>query len=204
MVRPLSRLSGVLAVAIVWSTLLLGTARAHLDLLGPRPLSDLARHAPSALLFDAGVAAAAVLFMVFHGSLRQRYRMGLSFSVVMLVGMTGQLVAAVVPLGGAGGANEVHVWSALILGASLPLLMWRFAAAQPPGPWRRLCYRLFAAEAAACVVGYTLSVRHVAPLAEIVAGVFFHAWVVAATFLGPERPVEQPAVGVRRVAPISA
>jgi hypothetical protein len=182
------RLSGVVAVVIVWCTLLLGARRAHLDLLGPRPLSDLATHASSFLLFDVGVAVAAVLFMVFHGYLRRRYPVGLSFSVVMLVGMTGQLVAAVVPLGGAGGANEVHVWSALVLGASLPLLMWRFAAAQRPGQWQRLCTLLVVAEVAACVVGYALSARHLAPLAEIVAGVWFHVWVFATTFVGPDLP----------------
>jgi hypothetical protein len=196
--RDRYRLSGVVAVAIVWCTLLLGARSAHLDLVGPRPLSDLARHASSFLLFDAGVAVAAVLFMVFQGYLRRRYPVGLSFSVVMLVGMTGQLVAAFVPLGGAGPANDVHVWSALVLGAALPLLMWRFAAAQPAGPWRRLCWQLFAAELAACVVGYALSVRHLAPLAEIVAGLWFHVWVIATTFVGPDRPASGGRRGLQR------
>lgn len=72
--------------------------------------------------------------------------------------------------------------AALTLGASIPVLMWRFAADQPPGAWRRWCYRLFWLEAAACVAGIMLSRNQVAPLAEILPALAFHAWVALVTF----------------------
>jgi hypothetical protein len=62
--------------------------------------------------------------------------------------------------------------------------MWRFSAAQPSGSWRRLSYRLFWAEAAACVAGLYLSAIGIAPVAEILPGVAFHAWIFVVTFTG--------------------
>ena len=73
--------------------------------------------------------------------------------------------------------------------------MWRFAAGQPPGPWRRLAYRLFWAEAVACAVGLYLSARSIAPLAEILPGVAFHAWVFVVTFAASPGPTAAPLDG---------
>ena len=100
--------------------------------------------------------------------------MAAGFSVAMLAGLVGQMVAAFVPIGGDPAAHRIHTTFALALGISLPLLMWRFAAGQEPGPWRRLAYRLFWAEAAACAAGLYLSARSIAPVAEILPGIAFH------------------------------
>jgi hypothetical protein len=134
---------------------------------------------------------------------------GGGFSAVMLTGLAGQLVAAFVPIGGNSAAHQVHTTSALILGASLPLLMWRFAAGQGGGPWRRLAYRLFWAEAAACVVG--LSGLVAAPVAEILPGAVFHLWVLIVTGVVIIRPAgptpaaatARPSRAGARVAPLS-
>lgn len=100
----------------------------------------------------------------------------------MLGGLFGQVVAALVPIGGNGAAHRVHTAFALALGASLPLLMWRFAAGQARGRWRQIAYGFFWTEVAACVVGFVLSNRSVAPLAEILPAAVFHAWIGAVTF----------------------
>lgn len=179
-----TRWTGVAAVAVLWSTQALLVAATRFDLLGERPLSYLALEDDVGVLFGAGLTVAAVLFVVFLGHLRHRYPVGVAFSAAMLVAMAGQFVAGVVPIGGDGTAGRVHVIAALILGASIPVLMWRFAADQPPGAWRRRGYALFWFEAAACAVGITLSQNHVAPLAEILPALAFHAWVAVVTF-GP-------------------
>ncbi len=165
----------------MWSTLLLASHRASFDLVGPRPLSYLARYTPSALLFTVGVGSAAVLFIAFHTWLRANFRTSTSFSIAMVGGMVCQLGAATFRIGDPGASNPIHIVTSLLLGLSLPVLMWRFAAAQPHSPWRRRCYRFFIAETVACVIGYGLSVRHIAPLAEISAGVVFHAWILTTT-----------------------
>ena len=177
----LTRWTGLAAVFVLWSTQGLGSARAHFDLLGERPLSYLAHRPAAGELFSGGLVVAAVLFVCFHGYVRTRYPVGTLFSVAMLVAMAGQFVAGVVPIGGTGVAGRLHVTSALVLGALIPVLMWRFAACQPLGPWRRRCYGLFWLEGVACVAGVALSQRHVAPLAEILPAMGFHAWVVAVT-----------------------
>jgi hypothetical protein len=178
------RWAGVAAVAVLWTTQAVLVGVVGFDLLGERPLSDLALHEDVGFVFGVGLGVAAVLFVVFLAHLRRRYPVGTASSLAMVVAMAGQFVAGVVPIGGAGIGNRVHVIAALILGASIPVLMWRFAADQRPGAWRRRCYGLFWLEAAACGVGITLSQNQVAPLAEILPALAFHAWVGMVTF-GP-------------------
>jgi len=189
------RWTGLAAVATLWVTLGAASVLARFDLLARRPLSHLVASPGAAAVFAAGLAAAAVLFVAFHGYLRWRYPASPSFSAAMLVGMAAQLVAAFVPIEGGGPlATDVHTVSALVLGGSIPVLMWRFAAAQAPGPLRRAAGRLARAEAVACVVGVWLSRGGVAPLAEIVPAAVFHLWVARLTFwpggAGPDDSVE--------------
>ena len=179
------RYTGVAAVVTVWTTLLAATAVSGFDLLGEEPLSYLGTRPGSAALFTIGLAVAAVLLTCFHRYVKGHFPVSAGFSVAMLAGLAGQMVAAFVPIGGDPGVHRIHTTFALVLGLSLPLLMWRFAAAQPAGAWRRLAYRLFWAEAVACVVGLYLSARGVAPLAEILPAAAFHAWVFVVTFAGP-------------------
>lgn len=178
------RWTGVAAVAVLWTTQLLAIALGSFDLAGERPLSELANRS-SGWLFSVGLVVAAVLFLVFLAYLRSVYPVGRAFTLAMAVGMTGQLVAGVLPIGGDGWVSRTHVTSALILGVSIPVLMGCFAADQPPGRWRRRCWRLFGLEATACVLGVALSRAHVAPLAEILPALAFHLWVVVVTVAAP-------------------
>ncbi len=182
------RYTGVAAVVTVWTTLLVATGVSGFDLLGPEPLSYLGTDAPSAALFTVGLAASALLLTAFHRHLRDRYPTSPGFSVAMLSGLAGQMVAAFVPIGGDATTHRIHTWCALVLGVSLPLLMWRFAAGQPAGRWRRFAYLLFWTEVAACALGLYLSSRMIAPVAEIVPGAVFHGWVIAVTVGLHRRP----------------
>ena len=176
------RWTGLAAVATLWATLGTASALARFDLLGQRPLSHLVSSPAATGLFAAGLAVSAVLFLAFHAWLRGRYPTSPSFSVAMVGGMAAQLVAAFVPIEGGGApASLVHTVAALVLGGSIPVLMWRFAAAQPPGPLRRAAGNLARAELAACVLGVWLSRGGVAPLAEIVPAAVFHLWVATLT-----------------------
>ena len=177
----LTKWSGLAAVAALWLTQTTLTVALDFDLLGVRPLSDMALDADLGFLFGVGLMASALLFVTFLRYLRRRYALGPAFCVAMLIGMAGQFVAGVVPIGGTGITNRIHVTAALVLGASIPALMWRFAAGQRRGDWRRRCYGLFWLEAAACAVGLALSRHQVAPLAEILPALAFHAWVGVVT-----------------------
>ena len=199
--------TGVAAVVAAWTTLLAAAGLTRFDLLGEEPLSYLGTQPGSAMLFTIGLAIPALLLTAFHGYLRGRFPVSPSFSVVMLAGLAGQMVAAFVPIGGAPAVHRVHTTSALALGASLPLLMWRFAASQPPGPWRRLNYGLFWAELGACAAGVCLSALSVAPLAEILPGAVFHSWVFAVTLAGHRvapAPSPFPARPARTLRPVSS
>ena len=177
----LTRYSGLAAVVVLWTALGGAALASGFPLTGERPLSWLVADPGTATLFGAGLVVAAVLLVTFHGHVRLRYPTTRGFSVAMLAGLAGQMVAGVVPIDGGATANRVHTVAALTLGASLPVLMWRFAAAQPPGPWRRLATGLFAAEAMACAAGVVLSRSSVAPLAEILPAACFHVWLVVRT-----------------------
>ena len=193
--------TGVAAVVVIWTTLTAATAWTDFDLLGDDPLSYLGSRSPSAVLFTIGLAVPALLLGAFHQYVRERFPVASGFSLAMLGGLAGQMIAAFVPVNGDSLAHRVHTTSALVLGASLPLLMWRFAAGQPPGPWRRLTYALFWAEAAACVVGLYLSAHGVAPVAEILPAAAFHAWIVTVTLTASwavHRPLAPAELPVRR------
>ena len=147
------RFTGVAAVVAVWALLLTAVRLAGFDLLGEYPLSYLGTRPESAVLFTLGLVVPALLLTAFHGYVRTRFPVSIGFSIAMLVGLAGQMVAAFVPIGGDPTMHRLHTISALILGASLPLLMWRFAVTQtralaPPhvrlrlGRGRRLHRRL--------------------------------------------------------------
>lgn len=195
LVQPM-RWTGIAAVATLWSTQLVLISTAEFDVVGDRALSYLALEPDIGYLFGIGLMVSAVLFATFQRYLRHQYRLGATFSSIMFVGMSGQFIAGVVPIGGTDTGSRVHVAAALVLGASIPLLMWRFAADQPPGDWRRWCYRLLWLDVAACATGVALSHIQVAPLAEIVPALAFHAWVAMVT-LGSG---VSPAQGGRRLA----
>jgi hypothetical protein len=179
------RWSGLAAVATLWATLGTASVATRFDLLGHRPLSHLVSSPAAAGLFAAGLAVAAVLFVGFWAWLRGSYPTSPTFSVAMVGGMAAQFVAAFVPIeGGGSSASRVHTVAALVLGGSIPVLMWRFAAAQPPGPLRRTMGLLAGLELAACVVGVSLSRGGVAPLAEILPAAVFHVWVATLTLGG--------------------
>ncbi|MEO6627673.1 MAG: hypothetical protein ABIP03_03815 [Aquihabitans sp.] len=178
------RWTGIAAVAALWSTQAVLVAVVGFSLVGERPLSYLALEDDIGFVFGMGLTVSAVLFIVFQRQLRHRYQLGVASSVSMVVAMTGQFIAGVVPIGGTGPASRIHVAAALTLGATIPVVMWRFAADQPAGVWRRRCYALFWLEVAACAAGIALSRNEVAPLAELLPALAFHIWVATVTF-GP-------------------
>ena len=198
------RLSGVTAVATLWATLLAATVVSRFDLVGESPLSYLGVHSSSKALFTVGLAVPALLLTAFHQHLRYRYPVSAGFSLAVLGGLAGQMVAAFVPIGGDPAVHRVHTTSALVLGASLPLLMWRFAVGQPRGRWRRLTYRLFWAEIVACAVGLYLSARGVAPVAEILPAAVFHAWIIVVTFADASHSVDRCVANRFRAASASS
>ena len=186
MVPALPRYAGLAAVATLWSSIGIATLRTGFPLLGDRPLSWLAEEPAGALLFSAGLVVGAVLLVAFALDVRARHPSAAGFTAAMVGGMVCQVIAGLVSIGGGPAANRVHTAAALALGISLPVLMWRFAAGQPPGRWRRVAYGLLWAEVAACAVGVVLSRRSVAPLAEMIPAGAFHLWIAVVTLRRPE------------------
>lgn len=169
-------------MATLWFSLGAASLFSGFAVLGERPLSWLVADRRWGLLFSTGLAVAAFLLVLFHQHLRRRYRLDCWFSAAMLTGLAGQLVAAVVPIDASGAVARTHSVAALVLGASLPVLMWRFAVLQPPGRWRRANVLLFGAEATAALFGILLSRASVAAVGEILPAAFFHLWIVVVTF----------------------
>ncbi len=197
------RYAGIAAVATIWTALVTATVVARFDVLGEQPVSYLGSQPRSAALFTLALAGSAVLLTAFHGYVRDRFPVARGFSTAMLVGLAGQLVAAFVPIGGDPVLHRIHTSSALVLGASLPMLMWRFAAAQPAGTFRRASYALFRAEVAACAAGLCLSAASVAAVAEILPAVVFHVWVVAVTLARRQKTSSTGIVGPGRMETVS-
>jgi len=190
----------VAAVAILWATVAVGLASTDLSFLDDRPISYLGTDDRTVMLFGVGLVVAAVLLAAFSVFVRAAFNPAPAFLAASLVGLVGQVVAAIVPISGSGAPHAVHTAGGIVLGLSLPVLMWRFAAGQPPGRWRNVAYRLFWLETAACVLGVALSRAGRATLAEIVPAVAFHLWigVVTARSRSGEVGADRPEVGCGR------
>lgn len=180
---PVSRLryTGVAAVVVLWVGIGTGIARTGLDVSGRRPISYLGTDSRSSLLFTAVMLVAAVLLATFYLFVWSRFSSSKSFLAVGMTGLLGQVVAGVVPLSGAGASHAVHATGGIVVGLSLPLLMWRFAASQPASKWRTQSYGFFWMEVAAVIIGVSLSQSMRAPIAEIVPGAAFHLWIFVVT-----------------------
>lgn len=208
---PRLRYAGVAAVVTLWGCVGAGMYRAGLGFFDERPISYLGTDPRSQPVFRAGLVVAALLVAGFAWFVRDRFRAPDSFLVATLIGLVGQVVVAVVPLSGpafgplsSGTAHAVHTTGGIVLGLSLPLLMWRFALGQVPGLGRALSYRLCWLEVVACALGLWLSASGRAPVAEIVPAAGFHLWIVVVTVwsrrdqrLWRERPGQDGSAGGR-------
>ena len=177
----LLRFAGVAAVGVLWTTVGVGMWRVTFDVTGDRAISYLGTDARTMALFSGGLLVATVLLLGFAWAVERNLARPTGFFGVFLVGMVGQAVVATVPIAGEGLSHAVHTTGGIVLGLSLPLFIWRFAAAQPPGRWRRRSYRLLWVEVAAVVAGVALSRVHLAVVAEVVPAVAFHLWIIVVT-----------------------
>lgn len=180
-------------MAVLWATVATGMAVTGLRLLDHRPISYLGTDDRTVLVFRVGLMVAAGLVAAFSFHVRSVFPAPPSFLVAALLGLVGQVVAAIVPLSGPGAAPAVHTAGGLALGLSLPVLMWRFASGQPPGRWRVVAYRLFWLEAAAALAGVLLSRAGRATLAEVLPALAFHLWIAVVTARSPGRVGARPA-----------
>ena len=176
-----SRYTGVAAVAVLWTTVGTGMYLTGLGWADDRPISYLGTDDRAMALFRGGLIVATVLLGGFAWTVGQRLSRPAGFLAVFLVGQAGQAVVAVVSIAGHGTSHAVHTSAGILLGLSLPLLMWRFAAGQPQGVWRRQSYGLMWLEVAASVVGVALSRAGLATMAEVVPALGFHLWVIVVT-----------------------
>jgi hypothetical protein len=175
------RWTGLAGVATLWATVAAGMAITGLRPLGDRPLSYLGTVPGSTGLFRAGLLAAALLLAAFSLFTQAAFALSPWFVAVSWTGMAGQVVVALVPLDGPGAAHAVHTGAGLLLGISLPVLLWRFAVGQPPGAWRATARRLLWLEVAAVVAGLLLSGGGRAALAEVLPAGAYHLWIAVVT-----------------------
>jgi len=181
----LRRWAGVVAVSVLWTTVAVGMVRTGLRVGDERPISYLGTDPRSVTLFRVGLIVAAVLLSGFAWAVHRQLTRPAGFLPVFLGGMACQVVVAVVSLTGDGASPAVHSSAGIALGLSLPLLMWRFAAAQAPGRWRERGYRLLWLEVAGCVAGVALSRAGRATLAEALPACVFHLWIIVVTLRWP-------------------
>lgn len=184
----LFRYSGVAGVVVLWASIGLGMARTGLGFFEDRPISYLGTDATTSLLFTTAMVVSAALFAGFYLFVYYGYAASRSFLVVGFVGLLGQVVAGLVPLSGPGVSHSVHVTGGIVVGLSLPLLMWRFAASQPTSSWRRESYGFVWLEVAACIIGVVLSRSMRAVIAEILPGAGYHLWILVITIRSPTTP----------------
>lgn len=178
------RYCGLVTVALLWGSIATGVKLAHLDLFGKDPLSRLGVEPTSAPYFSIGLILAALSIILFTHYLKTKFVITKSFMTVLLIGQAGQVIAALAPYGGMQPARFIHTIAALTLAFSIPLALWRFAAAQKNQQVIRAAYALMWLEVAAFVVGIGLFsfVTKGAPFAQIMPAIAFHVWIIYFSF----------------------
>lgn len=169
--------SGLAAIIVIWSTVLLGMHLTGLGLFDDRPLSYIGTNPSTQTIFTTGLISSAVLVMCFGWYVYRTFRANKVFLVFLIIGQVGQIVSALAP--NQGTTRIIHTIFAFGIVFSLPILMWQFAKSQPAGSWKQSCYRLLYAEIISFVVGmglFTLS-KGVGPLGEALPAIAFHVWI---------------------------
>lgn len=176
--------AGIATVVILWTSLLTAIRLADLDLMGKVPLSSLGVMQNSAVYFSLGLVLAALTLMVFGLYLKKVYVVRPDFLAALYVGQVGQIVAGLVPYGDKQPAKTIHTIAAFVLAFTLPILMWRFAAAQKSNNLRASAYKIMCLELAAFVVGigWFAFFMKGAPIGQILPAVVFHVWILFFSF----------------------
>ncbi len=182
--KEVLRYSGPAAVFVLWGGILQSMRLAGLSFFSSLPLSKLGVSKRSDFIFGATLIISAVLLMLFCLYLNKTFRVGRKFTVVFMIGQVAQIVAALVPYGGA--SKNIHSVAAFVLAFSLPILIWLFAKTQT-GRLRKLANKLFWVELAFFIVGIGTFVltNKVAPLAQALPAVGFHIWLIALAIYEP-------------------
>lgn len=185
----LLRFSGLATVSILWSTILIGLHRAHLDIFGNWPLSYLGVNHDSRLLFNGGLILSALTLLLFLWYLSVQYVTTKWFLSVIAIGQVGQIIAAIFMFGGDQPSKTIHTLAAFTLAASIPIGLWTFALSQQK-PLKKLALRLAWLQTACFVVGIGsfAFVLHGAPAGQILPALAFHLWIIVITFYRLPQP----------------
>lgn len=174
--------SGIVTVLVLWSSILLGIHRAHLNFFGRDPLSHLGIVEASKYYFSAGLIVAVVSVSLFYFYLKKRFLVGRYFTIVFFVGQLGQVIVALAPYGGK--YKSLHTFAAFILAFSIPVFMGIFASNQRYTRLRKLAFELLYIEIAAFIVGIGsfVFIGNTLAFSQALPAVAFHLWLITMTF----------------------
>ena len=173
-------LSGILAVTLLWLGVGVGIALAELPLIGSKPLSALGTMPESALLFNTSVSVSALFFSVYFYRLYRRHRLPAQFALVAFINVAAQFLVGIFSYEGR--EQIIHTSAAFTWAFSIPILMRIFylhARIRPSILFLR-------AEYAAVFIGIGLFVftEGIAPLAEMLPALPYHAWIMTMAVAG--------------------
>ncbi len=191
-----SRYLGAVTVFILWTSILVGIRSKGLDIFGTSPLSSLGTDMRSELWFSVGLILAAVTCVLFALSLKQSYTLTRGFWVALLIGQTGQVVAAITPHGGKQPLGTIHTVVAMTLAFSVPIMLFYFARAQTNPKTRMYAYGLFWIQLSCFIIGIGsfIFLFKGAPAAQIITALAFHAWLIFFSFYNEKSDQSKKAV----------
>jgi hypothetical membrane protein len=178
-----------LGVIVLWSVVTVGMLRSGLNLFDSRPLSFIGVATESALLFNAGLTVAALLFLYFGFQLSKRYKLKQTFLVFLTVGQLAQIVAAIFPYGG--DYKTIHTYAAFTLAVMIPFYMRAFAKSDLDKKIKRPAQLFYRAELLFAVIGIGafIFIEGISPASEILPALPFHGWILYLFYKTKNTPV---------------
>lgn len=172
--------AGILAILIEYGALtyfMLATQRL-LDI--SLPISYYSTIDSTRLVFSLSYSIAAILFGLFCLWLMKELKLKRGFLLILVVALIAQIIMSWNP--DKGTMSYLHSIPALIVGICMPWLIYYFTQKNKNPTVRRIAQWIILCEVLSLVL-FPLSIYLQVPLiAELIAGISFHIWVVLATF----------------------
>lgn len=181
----LVKYSGIVAIAILWSSVGFSLLLIWFDVLGGMPISYLGVYPDSKLLFNGGLIVSAFLLLVFLYYLNQKLALTKAFKTVFVIGQMSQIIVALTPYDATTIIRPIHTVAGFVLAITLPLGMWLFGNTPDlSSKMKRVSRQFFMAELAIFIVGISWFVfaTRGAALSEIAVAMFFDIWIIVVSY----------------------
>lgn len=175
-----AKYAGITAIAFEYISITLFTLVTNSQLNLNNPISYYSTLDSTKLFFSTTFSTAALLFAWWGTWISKEKNLHKYFKVILAIALFAQILMSWLP--DKGSSQQIHSISAIIVGFCMPALIYFYNRANAHKK-TKLLFNVFIITEILMVFLYPVSLSFgFALIAELVAGISFHIWVILATF----------------------